>query len=139
MIIASRYHIIAAALLAALAFTITTIARAADPLPSWNDGPAKKSIITFVERVTREGSPDFVAAPLDGRLGETRVHGACAISRMPNYANSNRPLKRRGHACPRGSACPLGVLRLSEIAPVCGEAIYWVAFSRGMWTCLREI
>jgi hypothetical protein len=27
-------------LLAAVAFT-TTIARAADPLPSWNDGPAK--------------------------------------------------------------------------------------------------
>jgi len=27
----------------------TTAAFAADPLPSWNDGPAKKSIITFVE------------------------------------------------------------------------------------------
>lgn len=31
-----------------------------DPLPSWNDGPAKKSIIAFVERVTKPGSPDFV-------------------------------------------------------------------------------
>ena len=33
---------------------------AADPLPSWNDGPAKQSVITFVERVTKEGSPAFV-------------------------------------------------------------------------------
>jgi phosphoglycolate phosphatase-like HAD superfamily hydrolase len=38
----------------------TTITRAADPLPSWNDGPAKKSLIAFVEKVTRVGSPDFV-------------------------------------------------------------------------------
>ena len=35
----------------------------ADPLPSWNDGKAKKSIITFVEKVTKEGSPDFVPGP----------------------------------------------------------------------------
>jgi len=33
---------------------------AADPLPSWNDGPAKQSILSFVERVTTEGSPSFV-------------------------------------------------------------------------------
>jgi hypothetical protein len=45
-----------------VAFT-TIIARAADPLPSWNDGAAKQSIITFVEKVTKEGSPDFVPAP----------------------------------------------------------------------------
>jgi hypothetical protein len=29
-------------------------------LPSWNDGPAKQSIINFVEKVTEPGSPDFV-------------------------------------------------------------------------------
>ena len=38
-------------------------AKAADPLPSWNDGPAKKSIIDFVEKVTTPGSPDFVPVP----------------------------------------------------------------------------
>jgi hypothetical protein len=54
--------VLAAAFLAAVAFT-ATIARAADPLPSWNDGPAKQSIITFVEKVTKPGSPDFVPAP----------------------------------------------------------------------------
>src|ERR1700691_1111935 len=31
-----------------------------DPLPSWNDTASKKAIITFVERVTKQGSPDFV-------------------------------------------------------------------------------
>lgn len=35
---------------------------AADPLPAWNDGAAKTSMMAFVERVTREGSPDFVPA-----------------------------------------------------------------------------
>jgi len=34
-----------------------------DPLPSWNDGPAKQSIIAFVEKVTKPGSPDFVPVP----------------------------------------------------------------------------
>ncbi|MFO0893324.1 MAG: haloacid dehalogenase-like hydrolase [Phycisphaerales bacterium] len=37
-----------------------TVVRAADPLPSWNDGPAKRSVIAFVEKVSKEGSPDFV-------------------------------------------------------------------------------
>src|SRR5476649_697531 len=30
------------------------------PLPSWNEGSAKKSIVEFVAKVTKEGSPDFV-------------------------------------------------------------------------------
>lgn len=34
-----------------------------DPLPSWNDGPAKQAIIGFVDRVTTENSPDFVPVP----------------------------------------------------------------------------
>jgi hypothetical protein len=32
-----------------------------DPLPSWNDTGPKKAIFDFVERVTKQGSPDFVA------------------------------------------------------------------------------
>jgi hypothetical protein len=31
-----------------------------DPLPSWNDTAPKKAIFDFVERVTTQGSPDFV-------------------------------------------------------------------------------
>ena len=33
----------------------------ANPLPSWNDGPAKSAIVDFVARVTRPGGPDYVA------------------------------------------------------------------------------
>jgi hypothetical protein len=35
----------------------------ADPLPSWNEGPARDALVAFVERVTKEGGPDFVAPP----------------------------------------------------------------------------
>jgi hypothetical protein len=33
---------------------------AQDPLPSWNDTASKKAIVAFVEKVTKEGSPEFV-------------------------------------------------------------------------------
>src|SRR5208283_4368729 len=60
--IAFKPVLMVVAVTAALAFT-TAASKAADPLPSWNDGPAKQSIITFVEKVTKPGSPDFVPAP----------------------------------------------------------------------------
>jgi phosphoglycolate phosphatase-like HAD superfamily hydrolase len=31
-----------------------------DPLPSWNDGAAKKAIVDFVQATTTQGSPNFV-------------------------------------------------------------------------------
>jgi hypothetical protein len=33
----------------------------ADPLPSWNDTAPRQAILSFVQAVTTEGSPDFVA------------------------------------------------------------------------------
>jgi phosphoserine phosphatase len=36
------------------------LAESKDPLPSWNDGKTKQSIVAFVEKVTMPGSPDFV-------------------------------------------------------------------------------
>ena len=41
-------------------------AHAGDPLPSWNEGQAKQSIVDFVAKVTKEGSPDFV--PVSERI-----------------------------------------------------------------------
>ncbi len=41
-----------------LAWTVPALAQ--DPLPSWNDTAPKQSIVAFVEKVTKEGSPDFV-------------------------------------------------------------------------------
>ncbi|MFM9033063.1 MAG: HAD family hydrolase [Mycobacterium sp.] len=34
-----------------------------DPLPSWKAGDARAAITAFVERATRQGSPDFVPVP----------------------------------------------------------------------------
>lgn len=42
-----------------LAYTAVTTS-AQDPLPSWNDGPAKKAITAFVHDVTRVGSPNYL-------------------------------------------------------------------------------
>ena len=52
------------ATLAAAAFGLTGRAAFAqsDPLPSWNDGSTKASIIDFVRAVTTTGSPDLVPA-----------------------------------------------------------------------------
>ena len=80
----------AAALLAALAFT-TTIARAADPLPSWNGGPAKQSIVAFVEKVTKAGSPEFVA-PAD-RIA-TFDNDGCLWAEQPMYVQLRFALDR---------------------------------------------
>ena len=41
-------------------------AASADPLPSWNEGPAKSGIVDFVTRVTTFGNPDFV--PVEARI-----------------------------------------------------------------------
>ena len=38
-----------------------TVASAQDPLPSWNDGPAKQAILEFVKETTTQGSPQFVS------------------------------------------------------------------------------
>ncbi len=47
------------ALLLSLSLPLLPVA-AADPLPSWNDTSPKKAVTAFVEKVTKEGSPDFV-------------------------------------------------------------------------------
>ncbi|MBZ4370115.1 haloacid dehalogenase-like hydrolase [Corallococcus interemptor] len=44
----------------ALLVAIPLQALAADPLPSWNEGPVKQSIIDFVTRATTEGGPGYV-------------------------------------------------------------------------------
>ena len=47
--------------LAAVALVfVAAAASAQDLLPSWNDGPAKRAIVAFVAKVTKEGSSDFV-------------------------------------------------------------------------------
>ena len=42
------------------ALALPLLAQASEPLPSWNDGPAKKHIIEFVQAVTDQSGKDFV-------------------------------------------------------------------------------
>ena len=48
-------------LLALISMVILSPVQAKDALPSWNDGQAKQAIISFVQKVTRKGGPDFVS------------------------------------------------------------------------------
>jgi phosphoglycolate phosphatase-like HAD superfamily hydrolase len=61
----SRRNLLAALLALVLCAGGAVEARAADPdpLPSWNEGATKQSIIDFVTAVTTEGGPDFVPVP----------------------------------------------------------------------------
>ena len=45
---------------------VTIAAQAADPLASWNDGPAKQAIVEFVKATTTQGNPQFV--PPEARI-----------------------------------------------------------------------
>jgi len=70
-------------LVAALAaVTAGSPARAAEPLPSWNDGPAKRAVVAFVTRVTTEGGPDFV--PVADRIATIDNDGTL-WSEQPTY------------------------------------------------------
>jgi phosphoserine phosphatase len=73
--------ILTTALLAALAFN-ATVAHAADPLPSWNSTSPKKAILTFVKKVTKKGSPDFV--PVAERIA-TFDNDGCLWAEQPMY------------------------------------------------------
>jgi len=46
--------------LALVSVALAAAARAQDPLPSWNDGAARKAIVEFVQSTTAQGSPKFV-------------------------------------------------------------------------------
>ena len=70
-----------AAILLIFLLSVST-AFAADPLPSWNDTPTKQAIISFVEAVTKAGSPDFV--PVAERIA-TFDNDGTLWSEQPRY------------------------------------------------------
>ncbi|WP_254511463.1 HAD family hydrolase [Anatilimnocola floriformis] len=55
-----RISLLVATAIVVVATAANSPAHAADPLPSWNDGPTKQAMVAFVEKVTKEGSPGFV-------------------------------------------------------------------------------
>jgi phosphoserine phosphatase len=69
---------------------VTGIVRANDPLPSWNDGKAKQSIITFVERVTNPEWKDKepFASVLKGDMKSALAGGEHAVVALMAAAHS---------------------------------------------------
>ena len=58
------YSLLALVLAAVASLAVAADALAqADPLPSWNDGPAKQAIVKFVQDTTTQGSASFVPPP----------------------------------------------------------------------------
>jgi hypothetical protein len=53
-----------------------------DPLSSWNDTASKRAIVAFVEKISREGTPDFV--PVDQRIATFDNDGTLWIE-QPMY------------------------------------------------------
>ena len=43
--------------------SLKTLHPGSDPLPSWNDGPAKEAVLSFVANVTDRSSPEYVEPP----------------------------------------------------------------------------
>lgn len=78
----------------------------ADPLPSWNDGPAKRAIVDFVAKVTKEGTSDYVPPTAriatfdnDGTLWCEQpmyVQLAFAIDRVKALAHSHPEWMNKG-------------------------------------------
>jgi hypothetical protein len=93
--------------LACMVVFMTTATRA-DPLPSWNEGTARQSIVEFVNKVTKEGSPDFV--PPEERIATFDNNGTLwceqpmyfqllfALDRVKALAPQHPSGKRRNHS-----------------------------------------
>jgi len=65
-----------------LGFAQLASAQSTDPLPSWNEGDTKQSIIQFVEKVTNKDSADFV---LPAERIATFDNDGCLWSEQPMY------------------------------------------------------
>ncbi|MCK0198543.1 haloacid dehalogenase-like hydrolase [Ancylobacter sp. 6x-1] len=102
--ITSRRRFLAAALMSFLVVAppAELLAQGIDPLPSWNEGPAKQSIRAFIEGVVQEGSPNFI--PVDERIAVFDNDGtlwseqpvyfqfAFALDRLQDLAKANPAL-----------------------------------------------
>src|SRR6266550_4058219 len=70
-----------------------TTTQAQDPLPSWNDGPAKQAIIDFVKATTETGGAKFVA--LEERIATFDQDGTLWVEH-PMYSQVMYCLHRVG-------------------------------------------
>ena len=78
-----RLRTISSLVLATLLIAFAQAHAQADPLPSWNDGAAKKAIIAFVRATTTKASPKFV--PPEERIATFDQDGTTWVSH-PMYS-----------------------------------------------------
>jgi phosphoglycolate phosphatase-like HAD superfamily hydrolase len=78
-------------LLLAIVISGLATAYAQDPLPSWNDGPAKQAIVEFVNATTTQGSPQFV--PPEARIATFDQDGTLWVEH-PMYTQVTYCLER---------------------------------------------
>ncbi|RKH57428.1 haloacid dehalogenase-like hydrolase [Corallococcus interemptor] len=87
-----------------LLLAIPLQALAAEPLPSWNDGPVKQSIIDFVTRATTEGHPGYIPSEEriatfdnDGTLWQEQpvVQGAFLLEQVKARVREDASLAKR--------------------------------------------
>jgi phosphoglycolate phosphatase-like HAD superfamily hydrolase len=102
MKLASVKSVIGAATLTVLSLNL---ARAEDPLVSWNDGPAKHAILEFVKATTTQGSPQFV--PPEARIATFDQDGTLwvehpmytqvmyCLERVPDLVKAKPELKNK--------------------------------------------
>ncbi len=62
----SKFRFLLSGFVAIFALVVCSVSYAADPLPSWKDGPRKKAILEFVAAVTEESGKDYV--PHEARI-----------------------------------------------------------------------
>jgi hypothetical protein len=93
------------AIISILLLGLSALGFGQDPLPSWNDTAPKQAIVSFVEKVTKEGSLDFVPGPErvatfdnDGTLWceqPNNVQGFFAIDRIKALASQHPEWKEK--------------------------------------------
>jgi phosphoglycolate phosphatase-like HAD superfamily hydrolase len=88
-----------------LAVLSLNLARAEDPLASWNDGPAKQAILEFIKATTTQGSPQFV--PPEARVATFDQDGTLwvehpmytqvmyCLERVPDLVKAKPELKNK--------------------------------------------
>ncbi len=112
--------------LALLAITLAgfTTTQAQDPLPSWNEGAAKKSITSFVTKVTQEGTPDFV--PVAERIA-TFDNDGTLWAEQPMYFQFFFALHRVGVLAPQHPEWkdkePFASLLKGDVGSICVELV----------------
>ncbi|HYK35581.1 HAD family hydrolase [Alloacidobacterium sp.] len=80
------------------ALSLVCVQAQTDPLPSWNDTAPKKAIIAFVEKVTKEGTPNFV--PADQRIATFDNDGTLWVE-QPMYVQLAFMLDRVKQLAPK--------------------------------------